>query len=89
MSILTVGSSPVRGMSLNLPFVIVSLRYTDNGYWIFQPLTAYSGDEQMLLILGRGNSVLTITELIFVRAQCFTNFVIKAIYDVWTTTGSS
>jgi hypothetical protein len=30
------------------------------------------GDEQMLRILGRGHSVPTVTELIFVRAQCLT-----------------
>jgi hypothetical protein len=36
------------------------------------------GDEQMLRILGRGHSVPTVTELIFVRAQCFSNFTIKA-----------
>jgi hypothetical protein len=46
MSILTVGSSPGRGMSLNLPVVIVPLRHMDNGYWIFQPPAAYLGDEQ-------------------------------------------
>jgi hypothetical protein len=34
----------------------------------------------MLRILGRGHSVPTVTELIFVRAQRFTNFAIKAIY---------
>jgi hypothetical protein len=34
----------------------------------------------MLRILGRGRSVPTVTELIFVRAQRFTNFDIKAIY---------
>ncbi len=32
----------------------------------------------MLRILGRGHSVPTVTELIFVRAQRFTNFVTKA-----------
>ncbi len=41
MSILTVGSSPVRSMRLNLPIVIVPLRHTDNGYWIFQTPVAY------------------------------------------------
>jgi hypothetical protein len=78
MSNLTVGSSPGRGMRLNLPIVIVPLSRTD--YWIldFQPPAAYLGDEQMLRILGRGRSVPTVTELIFVRAQCFTNFAIKA-----------
>jgi hypothetical protein len=75
MSILTVGSSPGRGMRLNLPIVIVPLRRTDTG---FQPPAAYLGDEQMLRILGRGHSVPTVTELIFVRAQCLTNFAIKA-----------
>ena len=75
MSILTVGSSPGRGMRLNLPIAIVPLRRTDTG---FQPPAAYLGDEQMLRILGRGHSVPTVTELIFVRAQCLTNFAIKA-----------
>ncbi len=67
MSILTVGSSPGRGMRLNLPIAIVPLRRTDTG---FQPPATYLGDEQMLRILGRGRSVPTVTELIFVRAQC-------------------
>jgi hypothetical protein len=71
MSILTVGSSPGRGMRLNLPIAIVPLRRTDKGNWIFQPPAAYLGDEQMLRILGRGRSVPTVTQLIFVRAQCF------------------
>ena len=75
MSILTVGSSPGRGMRLNLPIAIVPLRRTDTG---FQPPAAYLGDEQMLRILGRGHSVPTVTELIFMRAQCFTNFATKA-----------
>jgi hypothetical protein len=69
MSILTVGSNPGRGMRFNLPIAKVPLRRTDRGYWIFQPSAAYSGDEQMLRILGRGHSVPTVTELIFVRAQ--------------------
>ncbi len=38
----------------------------------------YLGDDQMLRILDRGHSVPTVTELIFVRAQCFTNFGTKA-----------
>ncbi len=80
MPILTVGSSPDRGMGLNLPIVIVPLRCTDNGYWSCQPPAAYLEDEQMLLILGQGHSVPTDTELIFVRAQCFTNCAIKAFY---------
>jgi hypothetical protein len=63
--ILIVGSSPGRGMRLNLPIDIVPLRHTDTG---FQPPAAYLGDEQMLRILGRGHSVATVTELIFVRA---------------------
>ena len=54
MSILTVGSSPDRGMRLNLPIAIVPLRRTDTG---FQPSAAYLGDEQMLRILIRGHSV--------------------------------
>ena len=78
MLILTVGSSPDRGMRLNLPIAIVPLRRTDKGYWIFQPPAAYLGDEQMLRILGRGHSVPTVTELIFVRAQCINHFAIKA-----------
>ncbi len=69
MSILTVGSNPGRGMRFNLPIVKVHLRRTDKGYWIFQSPTTYSGDEQMLSILGRGHSVPTVTELIFVRVQ--------------------
>ena len=70
MSILTVGSSPDRGMRLNLPIVIVPLSRTDCWILDFQPPAAYLGDEQMLRILGRGRSVPTVTELIFVRAQC-------------------
>jgi hypothetical protein len=62
-------------MRLNLPIVIVPLRRTDTG---FQSPAAYLGDEQMLRILGRGHSVPTVTELIFVRAQSLTNFAIKA-----------
>jgi hypothetical protein len=42
------------------------------GYWIFQPPAAYLGDEQMFRILGRGHSVPTVTELIFVRAHYLT-----------------
>ena len=78
MSILTVGSSPGRGMRLNLPIAIVPLRRTD--YWKldFQPPATYLGDEQMLRILDRGHSVPTVTEFIFVRAPCLTNFDIKA-----------
>jgi hypothetical protein len=60
MSILTVGSSPDRGMRLNLPIAIVPLRCTDTG---FQSPAAYLEDEQMLRILGRGHSVPTVTEL--------------------------
>jgi hypothetical protein len=41
----------------------------------------------MLRILGRGHSVPTVTELIFVRAQRFTNFAIKTIYVLRTGTG--
>ena len=77
-AILTEGSNPDRGMRLNLPIAIVPLRRTDNGYWIFQPTAAYSGDEQMC-ILGRGHASPTVTALISVRAQCFTNCAIKAI----------
>jgi hypothetical protein len=53
------------------------LRCTDKGNWIFQPPAAYLGDEQMLRILGRGRSVPTVTELIFVRAQCLTIVLFK------------
>ena len=88
MLILTVGSNPDRGMRFNLPIAKVPLRRMDKGYWIFQPPAAYSGDEQMLRILGRGHSVPTVTELIFVRAQRFTNFTIKSIHDLRTATGS-
>jgi hypothetical protein len=42
----------------------------------------------MLRILGRGRSVPTATELIFVEAQRFTNFAIKTIYALRTGTGS-
>jgi hypothetical protein len=89
MSILTVGSSPDRGMRLNLPITIVPLRHTD--YWIldFQPPDSYFGDEQMLCILGRGRSVPTVTELIFVRAQCITILVLKHFALCGTITGSS
>jgi hypothetical protein len=41
----------------------------------------------MLRILGRGRSVPTVTELIFVGVQSFTNFAIKAIYAWRTGTG--
>ena len=34
----------------------------------------------MLRILGRGHLVSTVTELIFVRAQCLKHFAIKALY---------
>ena len=81
MSILNVGSSPGRGMRLNLPIAIVPLRRTDKGLakgnWIFQSPVAYLGDEQMLRILGRGRSVPTVTELIFVRVQCLTILLLK------------
>ena len=82
MSILTVGSIPDRGMRSNLPIVMVALRCTDNGYCIFQPPAAYLGDEQMLCILGRGHlaPTVTVTKLIFVRAQCLNHFAIKACY---------
>jgi hypothetical protein len=87
MSILTAGSSPGRGMRLNLPIAIDPLRRTDTG---FQPPAAYLGDEQMLRILGRGHSVPTVTDLILVRAQCLTNFAIKAFCTSrGTITGSS
>jgi hypothetical protein len=88
MSILTVGSIPDRGMRLNLPIVIVPLRHTDNGYWIFQPPTTYLGDEQMLRILVRGHSAPTVTEMIFVRAKRLNHFAIKAFYARGTKTGS-
>ena len=84
MSILTVGSSPGRGMRLNLPIAIVPLRRTDTG---FQPPAAYLGDEQMLRILGRGRSVPTVTELIFVRAQCLTILLFKHFALRRTITG--
>ncbi len=45
MSILTVGSSPGRGMRLNLPIAIVPLRRTDYSILDFQPPAAYLGDE--------------------------------------------
>ena len=43
MSNLTVGSSPDRGMRLNLPIAIVPLRRTDNWITIHR---LYLGDEQ-------------------------------------------
>jgi hypothetical protein len=85
MSILTVGSSPGRGMRLNLPIAIVPLRRTDTG---FQPPATYLGDEQMLRILGRGHSVPTVTELIFVRAQCLTILLFKHFAPCGPITGS-
>jgi hypothetical protein len=79
MSILTVGSSPGRGMRLNLSIAIVPLRRTDNWILDFQPPVAYAGDEQMLLILGRGRSVPTVTELIFFCESAVLNhFAIQA-----------
>ncbi len=91
MSILTVGSSPGRGMRLNLPIAIVPLRCTD--YWILdiQPPTAYLGDEQMLRTLDRGCSVPTVTELIFVRAQIQLLFrkVQNALIAKWLSTALS
>jgi hypothetical protein len=71
-------------MRLNLPIAIVPLRRTDKGYWIFQPPAAYLGDEQMLRILGRSHSVPTVTELIFVRAQCFNHLATKAFCTLRT-----
>jgi hypothetical protein len=44
----------------------VPLSHTYNGYWIFHPPDTYLGDEQILHIPGRGQSVPTVTELIFV-----------------------
>ncbi len=59
------GSSPGRGIRLNLPIVIVPLRRTDEGYWFIQPPATYLGDEKMLRIPGRGHSVL----LLFHKVQ--------------------
>ena len=56
--------------TVKVPF----LRRTDTG---FQTPVTYLGDEQMLRILGRGHSVPTVTELIFVRAQCLTILLFK------------
>ncbi len=89
MSILTVGLSPDRGMRLNLPIAIVPLRRTDHWILDFQPPAAYVGDEQMLCILVRGRSVPTVTELIFVRAQCLTILILKNFALFGTITGSS
>jgi hypothetical protein len=69
MSILTVGSNPDRGMRLNLPIARVTLRSTDKKDTGFSSHRTHLGDEQMLRILGRGHSVPTLTELIFVRVQ--------------------
>jgi hypothetical protein len=59
-------------------------------YWLldFQPPAAYLGDKQMLRILGRGHSVPTVTELIFVRAQCLTILLFKHFALCGTITGS-
>ena len=73
MSILTVGSNPDQPPDCQSSFET----HGQKGYWIFQPPAAYFGDEQMLLILGRGHSVPTVTELIFVRAQCLTILLYK------------
>jgi hypothetical protein len=43
----------------------------------------------MLRILGRGHSVPTVTELIFVRAQCLTILLFKHFALCGTITGSS
>ena len=47
------------------------------------------GDKQMLRILGRGHSVPTVTELIFVRAQCLTILLQKHFALCGTITGSA
>ena len=70
-------------MQLNLPIAIVPLRRMGNGYWTFQPPAAYSGDEQMLRILGRDHSAPTVTELIFVREQRLNNCAIRATNALW------
>ena len=88
MSILTVGSSPGRAW-FNLPIAIVPLRRTDKCYWSSSHRPHIWEIEQMLRIPGRGHSVPTVTELIFVRALRFTNFAIKAIYAMRNITGSS
>jgi hypothetical protein len=43
----------------------------------------------MLRILGRGRSVPTVTELIFVRAQCLTILLLKHFALCGTITGSA
>ena len=66
---LTVGSSPGRGM-VEPPNCHSSLEA--HGQLDYQPPATYLEDEQMLRILGRGQSDPTVTEVIFVRAQCLT-----------------
>ncbi len=74
MSNLTVDSSPDQGMRSNLPIAIVPLRLTDN--WIYQTPATYLGDEQDVTHPSPGSFRVirppTVTNLIFVRAQCFT-----------------
>ena len=60
-----------------------------HGQLDYQPPATYLGDEQMLRILGRGHSVPTVTELIFVRAQCLTILLFKHFALCGTITGSS
>ncbi len=62
---LTVGSSPGRGIRFNLPTAIVPLRRTDN--WITSHRPHGRGDEQILRILGRVIRPPKVTELILKR----------------------
>jgi hypothetical protein len=81
MSILTVGSSPDRSRVWDyvLPLAnIPSWRRTDN-WTLDNPATGHIFGRRADVAnpSGRGRWVPTVTELIFVRAQCFTNFAIK------------
>jgi hypothetical protein len=68
---------PGWGSTSRLPFDIVPLGSQDDGCWIYHAPTTYLGDEHMLCILDRGRSVtvLTVTELIFVRSLRLTIFL--------------
>jgi hypothetical protein len=90
MSILTVGSSLGRGRESQTSRLPKS-SLEAHGLLVtgFQPPAAYLEDKQMLRILGRGHSVPTVTELIFVREQCLTILLFKHFALCGTITGSS
>ncbi len=84
MSNLTVGSSPGRGMRLNLPIAIVPLRRTDS--WITSHRPHIWETSEMLRILDRGHSGHSVPHghrIDFCEDTVFTNFAIKAIYAMW------